>query len=123
MFHDEQTPETQRLASSLVSDFAVVPALWPTEVVNALLMAERRKRITPSESRQYMSILETLDIRVQEAPSFSSLNAIQDVARRHTLTANDALYLEAAKREGLPLATLDEELARAAQAEGVALAL
>jgi len=38
------------------------------------------------------------------------------------LTAYDAAYLELAKRTGLPLATLDDDLRKAARAEGTALA-
>ncbi len=34
---------------------------------------------------------------------------------------DDAAYLELARREGVPLARLDRELASAARAEGVAL--
>jgi predicted nucleic acid-binding protein len=46
-----------------------------------------------------------------------------DLARAHGLTVYDAMYLEAAIRRGLPLATLDSDLKRAARAAGVALAL
>ena len=40
---------------------------------------------------------------------------------RFGLTPYDAAYLELARRRGLPLATLDGELVRAAQAENVSL--
>ena len=43
------------------------------------------------------------------------------LARRHKLAVYDAAYLELAKRGGLPLATLDRGLEKAAIAEGVAL--
>ena len=42
-------------------------------------------------------------------------------ARRHRLIVYDTVYLELALGEALSLATLDPELARAAQAEQVAL--
>jgi len=42
------------------------------------------------------------------------------LARAHKLPAYDAAYLELALRLGLPLATLDEDLAAAAAAVGVA---
>ena len=44
-----------------------------------------------------------------------------DIARRRKLTVYDAAYLELAIREGLPIATLDQELETAARAEGVAI--
>ncbi|MGY2437947.1 type II toxin-antitoxin system VapC family toxin, partial [Escherichia coli] len=44
------------------------------------------------------------------------------LASKHSLTLYDAAYLELARRLGLPLATLDKELRRAASAEDVAIA-
>jgi predicted nucleic acid-binding protein len=44
------------------------------------------------------------------------------VATQYQLTVYDAAYLELAERTGLPLATLDGELRKAALAAGVALA-
>ena len=41
------------------------------------------------------------------------------LARRHGLTAYDAIYLELASRERRALATLDKRLRRAAKAAGV----
>jgi predicted nucleic acid-binding protein len=43
------------------------------------------------------------------------------LARTYHLSAYDAAYLELAIREGLPLATLDDDLHRAAAGAGVAL--
>jgi predicted nucleic acid-binding protein len=43
------------------------------------------------------------------------------LARTYHLSAYDAAYLELAIREGLPLATLDDDLRRAASDAGVAL--
>ncbi len=48
-------------------------------------------------------------------------DALMTLARKHRLTVYDAAYLELAKREALPLATLDRALEKAAVAEGVAL--
>jgi predicted nucleic acid-binding protein len=43
------------------------------------------------------------------------------LGRRHHLSSYDAAYLELAMRLGLPLATLDKNLRKAAQAEGIAV--
>ena len=43
------------------------------------------------------------------------------LTERHRLTLYDAAYLELAMRRGLPLATLDDELRAAANAEAIAL--
>jgi hypothetical protein len=57
-------------------------------------------------------------IRLKIAGDGASLLAL---ARKRKLTVYDAAYLELAKREGLPLATLDRGLEQAAIAEGVVL--
>jgi len=44
------------------------------------------------------------------------------VGERHGLSAYDAAYLELAQRRGIPLATGDDGLKRAARAAGVFLA-
>jgi len=43
------------------------------------------------------------------------------LGRRHQLSSYDAAYLELAMRLGLPLATLDKHLRKAAHAEGIAV--
>jgi len=44
------------------------------------------------------------------------------LADRHGISAYDAAYVELAQRRGLPLATRDANLARAARGAGVAVA-
>lgn len=43
------------------------------------------------------------------------------LSEKHGLTVYDAAYLELALRRNLPLGTLDADLRKAAQAEGVPL--
>ena len=50
-----------------------------------------------------------------------AFSQILSVARQEQLTEYDAAYLELALREGLPLATLDNELKRAARTSGISL--
>ena len=47
---------------------------------------------------------------------------ILSMARQHHLSAYDASYLELAVRQGLPLATLDNDLRNAAVAVGIKIA-
>lgn len=96
----------------------MVPALWCTEMVHALLKSERRRRITAEQSALALELLRSLPIVVEtmgEAPSFSEMT----LARRFALSAYDARYLDVASRYGLPLATRDERLAVAAEAIGL----
>ena len=107
-----------RLAEVLGEAEAVAPALLWAEIRNVLLMAERRGRIGPGVLEKATAILDGLGIGVDTAPSGDRVVAL---ARRHGLTIYDALYLELAHRQAVPLATSDRALMRAAEAEGVAL--
>lgn len=120
-FADEATPATDAVLERVVAEGAVVPALFSAEVANVLVQAERRKRIAPALVDRVLGILGKLPIEV-EAPPRTPASAVA-LARAHGLTIYDAMYLEAAIRRGLPLATLDRDLQGAARAAGVALAL
>ena len=97
---------------------AFAPILFFFEVRNALAVNERRGRATERGSDEFLRWLARLPIRFAPLPDGDALMAL---ARKHKLTVYDAAYLELAKREGLPLATVDRALEKAAIAEGVAL--
>jgi predicted nucleic acid-binding protein len=97
---------------------AFVPGLWWYEVRNVLVIGERRGRLTEQETTRFLRDISGLRISLDRTPDEAAVMAL---ARRHRLTVYDAAYLELAQREALPLATLDGELATAAQAEQVAL--
>jgi len=92
---------------------AVVPSFWPHEVLNALLVGEKRKRISKKLVRSFLVDLATLPIVLEQFPAAVVFQRIQHLSREHGLTAYDAAYLDLAVDRGLPLATLDEDLARA----------
>jgi predicted nucleic acid-binding protein len=102
------------------SQEAVVPCLWWFEVRNTLVVNERRRRIAESDTAAFLLNLSRLRIRIDRAPDES---AVLRLARTHRLSVYDAAYLELAHREGLPLATLDADLRRAAAGEGWAIAV
>ena len=81
-------------------------------------MNERRRRITESGTASFLLNLSLLRLRIDRSPDE---NAILRLARAHRLSVYDAVYLELAQREGLPLATQDADLRRATAGEGVAL--
>ena len=121
-FEDEATEWTEALLERLQGGEEVrVPAHWPLEVANALLTACRRGRVTAIQVSEFIEDLGALPILLEPPGSPAQWPAILALAERHRLTAYDAAYLELAQRAGLPLATLDEDLQRAARAEGVAL--
>lgn len=118
-FEDETTPETEALLSRLAEDAAITPFLWELEVVNVLLLAERRGRITESQTARFVALLTQLPIHVDSAGA--DMAAVLAAGRHHGLTAYDATYLVLAERSGIPLATLDAKLRTAAQAAGVSV--
>ena len=122
-FADERTQETDVLLLSLERDVAVVPAIWPAEMANAFVVAERRGRISQATVTQYLLDIAVLPFRVECALAPDDMAGVIDLARRHALTAYDASYLDVALRLNLPLATRDADLAAAAKGQGVELLL
>jgi predicted nucleic acid-binding protein len=118
---DEADPYADSVARGLAQMRAFVPSIWPLEVSNALLMAERRKRSTESETAQWTRFLSALPLTIDSPPLSHVFAAILSLGRTHGLTAYDAAYLELAMRRGLPMATLDRDLKSAASKLGVEL--
>ncbi|HLS14709.1 MAG TPA: type II toxin-antitoxin system VapC family toxin [Beutenbergiaceae bacterium] len=116
-FADESTPATEALLDQLVEQEAWVPPLWHLEVVNVLLVAERRGRLSQAQSERFLELLAALPIRT--ADSSPEAAQLLGLGRHHRLSAYDAAYLALAGRHGLPLATGDRGLAEACQAAGV----
>ncbi len=102
-------------------DRTAVPAHWPTEILNGLLTAARRKRIEPDQPLLLWDQLARLPIEIEPTLSQPQARAVAALGAKHVLTAYDAAYLELARRGGIPLGTLDTEQRKAAQAEGVIL--
>ena len=106
----------------LAGNRCLVPALWHLEIANGLAMAERRGDLTTADSDLALDqILATVACRVETEIGAASAREALGRARVFQLTAYDAAYLELARREGLPLATLDKALRAAAKKAGVAL--
>ena len=121
-FEDEASEWTDLLLARLkAGDQATVPAHWPVEVVNALLVAIRRGRIPREKGTRFFEDLCALPIPVDPKSTESAFDRVFPLAEQHGLTIYDAAYLELATREGIPLATLDSDLQRGARAAGVVL--
>ena len=117
-FRDEHHPDARLAFDRIRTEEAVVPCLWWFEVRNILIVNERRRRLTETDTSAFLSNLSRLRLRMDRAPEES---AILRLARVHRLSVYDAAYLELAQRERLPLATLDADLRKAAAGAGVAL--
>lgn len=115
---DEVHPYSVLARERLRTDNAVVPSLWWFELRNALVMGERRGRLTERDTALFLRSIARLAVKVDRVPDEAALLA---VARQHRLTVYDAAYLELSLREAVPLAMLDGELSAAARAEGILL--
>lgn len=118
-FEDEATDATDAVLDRLRDDRAVVPAIWPLEVANVLLVAERRSRLSEAQASRFVELLAQLPIDVDG--SATDMAGLVAAGRRHRLSPYDASYLVLAKRQGVALATLDRPLAKAAGNSGVQL--
>jgi predicted nucleic acid-binding protein len=98
---------------------ALVPVTWGLEVSNVLARAEAKGLVREVQSEAFLEMLEAMDIGADRATFSRALLDTLQIARRYRLSAYDASYLELAVREGLPLATLDEGLQKAARKAGV----
>ena len=99
----------------------IVPAIWRLEVVNALVVAERRKKVAPEKSARFVWDLQQFSISVDLDGLDQVFRFVLDQARLHQRSAYDASYLELARRRGLPLATKDEPLRKVAERLGIEL--
>ncbi len=117
----ETTEAVTQVFERLRDDGAWVPSLWRLEVANALEMDLRRGG-HPAEFRDgALADLALLPIKIDPETDRLAWGATNRLAGKHRLTLYDAAYLELALRRGLPLATLDRELRRAAAAENIQL--
>jgi predicted nucleic acid-binding protein len=115
---EKSDPRVEAAFDTIARVETLAPSLFYHEIRNALLVSEWRNRITESMSAAFLRDLGLLPIRLEPAGDDASLMTL---ARKRKLTVYDAAYLALAKTEGLPLATLDRDLEKAAVAEGVTL--
>jgi predicted nucleic acid-binding protein len=121
-FEDEASPETDEIQDWLTADArAHVPTLWHLEIANVLWACERRKRITEADSVRFLAVLEALNIMTDHQTEQHAGQKTLGLARQHGVSVYDAAYLELAMRLGLPLASKDETLRKAAQAVGLSI--
>jgi predicted nucleic acid-binding protein len=108
-----------RVLDALKSESAVVPVTWGLELANVIARAEDKGLATEARSDAFIEMLEGVDIDVDTATFQNVLTHTLHLARRYQLSSYDASYLEVALRLGIPLATLDEDLLKAAKKAGV----
>lgn len=120
VLEDEQSQFTDAVLDHIENTRSIiaVPSLWLLEIGNALLVAERRGRLTPSDVARAFVLLRALPHEVYQLES-GQLGSVIALAREHRLSTYDATYLATAIDGGFPLATLDGRLRDAATRAGV----
>ncbi len=121
-FGDGSQPDIEyavRVLDAMTAAEAVVPGIWSLEVANVLARAEAKGLVSEARSEAFVGMLRRMDIATDPATSAQACSDTLHIARRYRLSSYDAAYLELALRAALPIATLDEDLLRAAGLAGV----
>ena len=115
---DEPLSESnEELRYRALNQEAIVPALFRFEMANLALSKLRSLKIADQD--YIFEILNAWPLQVE--PQEPSYESILRIATECGISAYDAAYLEIAKRRGLPLATFDKALRKAAKHLGVKL--
>jgi len=121
-FEDQKTSYTEAVFECLaLGDEILVPAIWPLEIVNSLVIAVRLKGISSAQLEIFVADLKDLPVEMDLQGVARAYSSILRISRQHQISSYDAAYLDLALFEGLPLATLDKNLRAAAKRSGVEL--
>ncbi len=115
---DENDPVAENAMVRIFEEGGVVPRIWWYELRNALLMNERRGRISQQQVWDTLTDSQMLNLSIDDNHDEAQ---ILNLARQFDLTVYDAAYLETALRRSMHLATLDRKLRTAAEAIGAAV--
>ena len=118
-FPDEASEYADEVLVALEGRTVIVPAVWALEITNAVLVAERRKRVKQQDVRRFVELLGGLTIVEHSQTVADTVNHVLPLARAYNLSAYDAAYLDVAIRQGAPLATLDRTLQKAGRSAGL----
>jgi predicted nucleic acid-binding protein len=122
--HSQASGATDELLDQVAAGTAlIVPALWPFEIANSLLVLLRRRKILTAERDRALEALAHLPFTVDDEGPRLALGRVSELAADHGLSVYDASYLELVVRRKLPLASRDETLREAARSCRVKLLL
>jgi len=120
MLPDEHSEGAERIVGRVTADQALAPSLLLLEVGNALLQAQRRRRITASMRSDLLGAFTALPVMLDPISAESMLRA-SEIAEAHALSLYDGAYIALATSRRCGLATFDRKLAQAAGVIGVPL--
>lgn len=116
---EEGYEKCKGIMEQVVEQGALAPALFATEAVEALMKGVRRDRHTLEKAKRLARVFERLRVTQDTETWGMAWGRTLEIAERNMLSVYDAAYLELAKRSGLPLATFDVKLRKAAEREHV----
>lgn len=118
----QATTQTAAMLDALADGATLeVPALWPLEVANALIVLVRRRKLNEDERQAALGWLRGLPLRIDAEAAALAFSRLSELAAAHRLSVYDAAYLELAQRRQLALACTDGPLRKAAKHAGVSL--
>ena len=116
--HSRKTESVLRAALNGEEQIAA-PDLWTYEMLNLLLSACRRGRITPDRLEQAVRLVQRIPMIFHDHQTELVQNRVTKLAMRFSLSAYDAAYLELADRLQCRLKSQDRGLTAAARSLGL----
>ena len=118
---DEHSGEADLVLKKIVSGEVelVVPDLWIYEMIDLLIVAGRRNRISSDQIEEGLALISSIPRTEQDHRSHLAWTRITRFASRFSLSAYDAAYLELSDRLQCPLHSLDDSLVSAARQLGL----
>lgn len=117
LFEDEESEYSKSVLECIMQGRGViVPEIFHAEVLNVILVSERRGRIDNDDIYQMLKFLSDLEVVTM---SFTNKKEILRLARNYNLTSYDATYLGLAINKKIHIATLDKRLMEASIAEKI----
>jgi len=121
LFEDEESKYSKSVLECMMQGRGViVPEIFHAEVLNVMLVSERRGRIDSDDIHQMLKFLSDLEVVTM---SYTNKKEIMRLARNYNLTSYDATYLGLAINKKIHIATLDKRLMEASIAEKIYLVL
>ena len=112
---DEESSVVEALFADL-DCYLLAPDLLRYEIINALVVGQRRRRIDAAQVKEALTLFTLAPISLLR-PSASS---VLELYQNHKLSGYDAAYLAVAAQQGAQLASFDGRLSAAAATLGIA---
>lgn len=118
----QYTVYSHRVQSRLaMGTAAIVATNWPLDLIDRFITAVSRTETTQQRVGNSLVSLQFYRIYLDVDGPHRAWPELFDLVRVYSVPTRDAAYLDLALRMGLPLATIDPALTRAASAAGVSI--